>query len=266
MNSIRTSRFPGEAYAWPDFVITFVVAVLAAVAVWAINLTPSFYGVHAGLVLDFVFLVWLGFGVVQTPARWWGDLVVIATTLGSFFVTVQSRFQADWVVALPLTFLAAFSICWGFSEGMKKLNEWERQRLDREINDIVGTLFFSTLGFLVLCGSARIPYAGLPLAIATAFFLGVGLGYIELPVWSQVTVAILSSSGSFFGLKWQLEPSPVSEVAALLGTCMGLCVFFVGFLRGVRRAMRENEREVCVEPEQTDHSFFEDRKNFDRHE
>lgn len=243
MNTGDTSRLSGDEYGWPDFVVTLVVAVFGAAVVFAINKIPGFYGQHIGLILTFVALFWLGFGFAKMPARWWGDLIMIGATLASFFLAIQLRFQADWLIALLTTFSVAVILFWGFSEGMKRLNDWERQRLDREINDVVGVLFFSALGFLVLCGSARIPYAGILLASVAAIFLGVGLGWVELPVWGYATVTILSLTGFFFGLKWQLEPSYGSEVGALFGTCVGLVAFLFGFFRGKHRAKRENKRD-----------------------
>ena len=256
MNTISStsdaSRFSGNEYGWPDFVITLIVAALGAAAVFATNSIPGLYGPHIGLVLCFVALMWLGFGFAQMPARWWGDLIITGATLWSFFEAVQSRFQADWLIAALAVCPAAMSLFWGFSEGMKRLNELERQRFDREISDVLGTLLFSCIGALVLCGFARVPYAGLILAAILAFCLGVGLGWVELPIWGQITVTVLSLTGMFFGLKWQLEPASVAALGAVFGTFIGLCVFLFGFLRGVQRAKREDERDRRTSNEDAD--------------
>ncbi|MDO8482430.1 MAG: hypothetical protein Q7S86_01265 [bacterium] len=237
------SRHPSDEYGWPDFAITLVVAALGAAGVFATNSIPGLYGPHIGLILSFMALMWLGFGFAQMPARWWGDLIIIGATLWSFFEAVQSRFQADWVVAALSTCLASVSLFLGFSEGTKKLNEWERQRVEWDMSDIIGTLILSVLGGLVLCALARVPYVGVILAAALAFCLGVGLGWVELPIWSQITVAVISLVGFFFGLKWQLEPALSAVAGAILGTFIGLCTFLFGFFRGVLRAKRENDRD-----------------------
>ncbi|KKU68693.1 MAG: hypothetical protein UX89_C0002G0018 [Parcubacteria group bacterium GW2011_GWA2_47_16] len=253
MNTISNAsgqfRHPSDEYGWQDFVITIIVAALGAAVVFATNSIPGLYGPHVGLVLSFVALMWLGFGFAHMPARWWGDLIIVGATLWSFFSAVQSKFQADWVIAAPSTCVAAVSLFLGFSEGVKRLNEWEKQRIEEGKNDIIGTLILSIFGALVLCGSARVPYAGILLAAALAFYLGAGLGCVELPIWGQVTVAALSLTGMFLGFKWQLEPVSFAISGAALGTFIGLCVFLFGFIRGVQRAKREDERDRSASSE-----------------
>lgn len=257
MNTISstsdTSRFSGNDYGWPDFLITLIVAGLGAGMVFATNSVPGLYGPHIGLVLSFVALMWIGFGFAQMPARWWGDLIMIGATLTSFFSAIQSRFQADWVIALLFTVLGSTSLFWGFSEGMRRLNDSERQKLNREMSDVWATLLFSGIGGLVLCGAARVPYAGIFLASLLAILCGAGLGYVELPVWSRIVVTVFSVIGFFFGLKWQLEPSFASDTRVILGTFIGLCTFYLGFLRGLRRAKREDERDECDSDEDNEH-------------
>lgn len=123
------------------------------------------------------------------------------------------------------------------------MNTIRTSSTSRFFSDVLGTVLLSVIGGLVLCGAARVPYVGIFLAGVLAIGCGIGLGYVELPVWSQATVTVLSLIGFFFGLKWQFETPLVSDIGVILGTCMGLCAFCCGFLWGERRADRENERD-----------------------
>lgn len=121
---------------------------------------------------------------------------------------------------------------------------------DDYVSDLIGTILFSVIGALVLCGVNRIPYVGFVFGILLAFALGRGLGWVELPVWSRVVVATLSLAGLFFGFKWQLESAFVSEDetlgASFLFTSVGTVTFLYGFFAGAARAKKENDRDTAA--------------------
>ena len=233
----ETLHLSDNSYSIADFALTIVAAIIGAVSVFAVNQVPGLYGI----VLDFLALFWLGYIFSQMPARWWGFLIMNGASLWSFFETSESKLNDNRFTALLLTAVAALTVLWGFREGAKRLSGEALKKFNQAMSDSIVTLMLSVIGFGLLYATNRVPYAGVFLAIALAFLLGWGLGWIELPAWSRVTVILLSFSGLILGLKWGFETTPFFQLGVGF---LAASVFLYGFWGGSVRAKTEEEREM----------------------
>lgn len=242
-----TVHYPSDDPYNVDFVMTIITSFVGCLVIFCLNTVPGHYGPHIGVILTFMVLFYFGYHFAMMPVRFFGHILMVATSLFVFLGMIKFRFNADWLVALLATCVSVIPTFWGFLEGMKKLNEENRQKLDNSIigmiKNVAGVPFLSVASALILCGATRIPYAGLFVGSALAFGLGWCLGRMKLPFRKRFIVATLSLAGFFFGLKWQLDSSSSKEVLVVVITCIGTCIgtgaLLYGIMKGICRSGNE---------------------------
>ncbi len=232
MNIVHGSQADGchsskGTYSVEDLVMTVIVAFISSLAVYGIISSLYLFGV----VIGFICLFWLGFSFAQMPARVPGDLIMSLATLFGFYKGVQSEFGADPLIALVITGVGAVPLLWGFFDGMKRLNETERSKLTSEMDDSVGIIFLSVVGFLFEYVLGIIPYLGLPLGLVCALIVGYVLGSVQLPSWGKFVAASISLAGLALGLKVQLSELSFWTVGMIVGTLASAVALCFGMYR-----------------------------------
>lgn len=113
--------------------------------------------------------------------------------------------------------------------------------------DLVGTFFFSLFGFMVSWLLGLIPWVGVFLALFAQFLLGVGLGYVVIPLWSRTLVICATLGGFFFGLDHGSYSEGYLGPRTYVVTLFALALIVWGYVIGDKRATADDERDSAFD-------------------
>lgn len=111
-------------------------------------------------------------------------------------------------------------------------------------SSVLGTFLFSLIGFMVSWLLGIVPWVGIFLALLAQFLLGIGLGYLELPIWSRIFIAWFTLRGFLLGLDHGSYAEGYFGLNTRLNILSACFLFILGYLKGCKRATADDERDT----------------------